>query len=1692
MAAVLATNDYRLLPGRLRISVCGLQRNQRFADFFTDRLGRVAGITSVTANRLTGKALIYFDVQSKNLQDLQNEIRRIQEEYFLKPATESNHSSAQPEASSPEKINTSHAVYTIATGGVLAGLLAKRLLVGRSPLASSPHVFNLVALTTIVSGYPILRNGIATFSQKKRVNYDLIIFLATVVLLAMRESLTGLSVLWIVHLSNLFQHVMHLKAQNSIKEMLAGKQQQAWLWTNGQMQAVKANEIGNGDIIVIHPGEQSVVDGEIIDGNAIVNESAITGKCKLTAKQTGDRIFAGTAIQSGKVRIKSDRVGKETLAAKVVTMAAAAHKARGLSTYTSDIYSSKLTGWTCLAAGLVFLLTRDPRHSLAVILAGCPAAIALARNAALGTAVAEAASRGIYVKDPCLLEAVNQTDTILFDKTGTLTTAAPEIIEVVSFDRRSGREEILAIAASAGKSAENPFACALVNAAKNQGIELLPAEGEYNAGYGVRAIVDGKQVVVGSELMMAKEKINLGMAKGRAMRIEQYGNSVLYVAVERQLKGIIGVRDSLRAESREAIGQIRALGIGSIGIISGDAPSVTATVAEELGIEDRWSNLLPEDKAKLVTQLQNKGKQVMTVGDGTNDSPALAVSNVGVAMGGIGTYVAVDSADIVVAGDDPRKVAETIRLSRHVHEVTKQNMSIAVGLNVAGIALAVARLISPAMAGMLLNISTLGVIFNSGRLLSARKCSRAPKNASAAQLERSSWGKLRQSAQAAVSECSASLTADLVKGGANTIQTEYYRSTGPDTCDSLQTSPRFGLSKNDMKQRLRQIGRNEIAKAPSPSFGQLFFKQFKDLIVQVLLGAAGLTFFLGKHKDALLTLGIVVANAFLGVIQEKKAGKSIEALTRLSAPQARVIREGKTVKVFAGELVPGDIISLEAGDRVPADARLLSASQFEVEEASLTGETLPMKKDAEWLSSTDLPLGDRRNMIYMGTSVTRGRAIAVVTATGMATEMGKIASLIQQDQEEQTPLQKRLEELAGYLVYGCLAVSGLVFLTGLMRGQSVLTMLQAAASLAVAAIPEGLTAIVIIALAMGVQRMSKRNIIIRKLSSIETLGCATVICSDKTGTLTQNQMTVREIYTVGNRWNVSGEGYSPTGEFFLENSNVVPADSPDLMLSLLTVTLCNNAKLIEGKSKNKEKVIPITKCRAPEWTIDGDPTEGALLTVAGKAGAWPQQPESSYVRVQENPFDSERKKMSVVCTKENEGLFLYAKGAPDRLLADCTHFIQAGQIVPLDDTTRRQIEQENERMANNALRVLACAYRSLSEDELGDGEGLEKNLVFCGLVGMIDPPRAEVPEAILKCKKAGIKVVMITGDHPNTARAIANELGLFDRGCTVLLGQEIDKMSDDELDAVVDTVCVYARTAPHHKLRIVKALKAKGHVVAMTGDGVNDAPAVKFADIGIAMGQTGTEVTKEAASMTLADDNFATIVKAVEEGRSIYANIRKAIRYLVATNIGEVVLMFLAALLGLPAPLLPIQLLWVNLIGDGVPAIALVNDPPAKNIMEQPPRTSNDSVFAGGLGRKVITRGIIIGLASLALFTWKIRAGGSLLAARTLMIAHLAASEFIHILDCRIENFTGKVGLFSNKWLIAAVALSMMAVVGIIHLPILQSIFGTAPLSVGEWMMAFAAAGATSVIDIAIIKALTTSEKAESLPYSSPHVLSEI
>lgn len=1010
------------------------------------------------------------------------------------------------------------------------------------------------------------------------------------------------------------------------------------------------------------------------------------------------------------------------------------------------------------------------------------------------------------------------------------------------------------------------------------------------------------------------------------------------------------------------------------------------------------------------------------------------------------------------AGAGDLQDLEIIRQKTQV--IARQNLRLAVGANLLAIPLAAARILPPGGIALMQNFTTLLIIANSTRLggweyLTGWLQDKAKPTQTAPAV--------RVLPGEAAGKSAGHLPPALPKPDPELEPVSWCHESGEFICRQLGTTPERGLTESQAADRLEHFGENRLAEGEAVPVWRLVLRQFDDVMVQVLLGAAGLSIFLGKRKDAFLTVAVVIGNAVLGVIQEKRAENSLAALQRLTAPAVKVIRDGKLLKKPAKLLTPGDIVVLEAGDRVAADARLLSCRSFAVEEASLTGEAVPVKKDAQYLARGIVPLAGQKNMVFMGTSVTRGRAVAIVVATGMTTEMGKIALMLNHAAPEKTPLQIRLEELAGYLLKGCLAVSGLVFALGVWRGGGVLPMLQTSASLAVAAIPEGLSAVVMIALAMGVRRMAKRNIIVRKLASLEALGCATVICSDKTGTLTQNAMTIRAVITANAAYRISGEGYRPEGEFYGENGAVKPADDPVLWQTLLTGAICNNSRLYSESLPDSQK----SGQGSTHWRVEGDPTEAAFLVAAAKAGIPSEQLGQSYARLQENPFEPERRMMSVICAEKDR--VLYCKGAPDAILAKCYGYLTGSGIQPLDESMREKLLAAGEYLASRAMRVLAAAYRPLPREcREVEGEELEEGLVFCGLAGMVDPPRPTVRSAIVRCRQAGIKVIMITGDHPRTALAVAGEIGLSADESTLLTGCDLDQLTDEELREAVRRVTIFARTAPQHKLRIVQALRARGHIAAMTGDGVNDAPAVKAAHIGIAMGLQGTDVTKEAAAMTLTDDNFATIVAAVEEGRAIHANIRKAIRYLLATNIGEVVLMVAAMVGGLPVPLLPIHLLFINMVGDGLPALALVNDPPARDIMQKPPQDAHHNVFAGSLGRKILQRGIVIGGSSLLYYWWLLRRGTTIEAARTAVMLQLSISQFFHLFDCRIEKEAGRVGILSNPALLASAAASFGLVVAVIQVPALRLLFSAAPLTLGHWVSAAFTGAASAAADGAL------------------------
>jgi len=885
-----------------------------------------------------------------------------------------------------------------------------------------------------------------------------------------------------------------------------------------------------------------------------------------------------------------------------------------------------------------------------------------------------------------------------------------------------------------------------------------------------------------------------------------------------------------------------------------------------------------------------------------------------------------------------------------------------------------------------------------------------------------------------------------------------------------------GLTEQEAKDRFQKHGANELTEKPRPGFLAMLLGQFNNFLVIILIVAAVVSILLGEVIDAIAIMVIVVLNAIVGVIQESKAEAALAALQKMAAPNAQVIRDGHQLTLPSRELVVGDVVLIEAGNYIPADMRLVESMNLKVEEASLTGESVPVEKMASVVLDKEIPLGDRKNSAFMSTVVTYGRGKGIITGTGMNTQIGLIAEMLQAYGDEQTPLQAKLDDLAKVLGTACLVICGLIFLYGIIRDTNVGTiftegfaayfrneqkdiieLFMTAVSLAIAAIPEGLPAVVTICLALGMQRMIRRHALIRKLPAVETLGCATVVCSDKTGTLTQNEMTVVQAWAGGKRFHISGEGYNPVGQFTADDKLFDPNRDPGAARLLHAALLCNDAKLEQYLGENEAKL----------WRIIGDPTEGALVVAAAKAGLWPDQMGAILPRIQEIPFDSERKCMSTVhCVQISPGDFsfdypdtiAFVKGAPDIVLDQCHQIIIAGETVALSSELKKQVLEINQDMARQALRVLGIAYRPLDgipEDCTPDN--VEKGLIFSGLMGMIDPARPEVKDAIRIAHGAGLKCVMVTGDYKDTAEAIAREIGLLTPGGRVIAGSELDHMSDEQLAAIINNVDVCCRVSPQHKTKIVDAFKMKGHVVAMTGDGVNDAPALKRANIGVAMGITGTDVSKETADMVLTDDNFASIVAAIEEGRIIYSNIRKFIFYLISCNIGEILIIFLAMLFGWPIPLRPVQLLMMNLVTDGAPALALGMEKGDPDIMKRPPRPTKEPVINKEMQVSMLVQSVVMAIGVLAAFYIGLQLyPEDTERAQTMAFVTISVSQLFMAVTSRSEHYSiFSIGLFSNKWMIWAFCGSALLILLTVYVPILHPIFDTVPLSMGDWMIMF-------------------------------------
>lgn len=848
---------------------------------------------------------------------------------------------------------------------------------------------------------------------------------------------------------------------------------------------------------------------------------------------------------------------------------------------------------------------------------------------------------------------------------------------------------------------------------------------------------------------------------------------------------------------------------------------------------------------------------------------------------------------------------------------------------------------------------------------------------------------------------------------------ELYSQSREEAVQTLGTDPARGLNQRECQRRLEQYGKNELRPAKRRGLPARFFSQFQDLMVLILLAAAAVSFAVswvrgdGEYVDSLIILAIVVCNAVIGTVQEVRADRAIQALKKLSSPHAWVIREGRRQRVESSQLVPGDLVVLQAGDLVPADLRLLKSAELKIEESALTGESVPAEKDAGARCPQNAPLGERKNMAFASTGVASGAGVGVVAATGMDTAMGRIAHMLEHEQSPQTPLQQRLKRMGKVMGVGVVLICAVIFLLGLFQQRPPLEMFMIAISLGVAAIPEGLTAVVTIVLAMGIKRMAQKRAIVRHLPAVETLGSTQVICSDKTGTLTQNKMTVVAFS-------------SARGEERL--------DSPAAQFALELAALCSDAQEVGEK-------------------ITGDPTETAFLRACKRGKG---ELEGCFPRVGEIPFTSARKRMTTAHRLPEGGFRLIAKGAPDVLIARCTQLLQGGEIRPLTGAMKAKLLSDNSRLAERALRVLAVAYRDVSALPSDDRES-ESQLVFCGLIAMEDPPRPGVKEAVAQCKRAGILPVMITGDHAATALAIGQRLGIAESSSQVMTGPELDRLDDGALSKKVFQYRIFARVSPEHKVKLVRAFQQRGMVVAMTGDGVNDAPALKAADIGCAMGKNGTEVAQSAADMVLTDDDFSTIVAAVREGRGIYQNIRKTVHFLLSCNIGEILVVFVAFLLRAPTPLLAIQLLWVNLVTDSFPALALGADPIQGNVMEQPPHKREEGVFSGGVGFAVAVEGCLVG--ALALLAYTIGRAffdydpAAPAIGRTMAFCVLSLSQLVHSLNMRSEHSVLKLGLLSNRKLVAACGFCAFLMVSVVLFPPLSALFQTTALTALQWLV---------------------------------------
>lgn len=1474
-------------------------------------------------------------------------------------------------------------VDVLAQGALLGVVGARRLMLGRAALNAAPWLPAASAAAGVISTYPQLRHGLHRLSRGRGRSVDLLLATGSLALSVIRGSVPGLLVLWLLSLTRWGEQVAFTRAQRGAR-------------------AVPAADV---------PGVRR-------------------------AAEHGER-------QGQPANLPEPE--------------------------PATAYSPGLTAGIFLLAGAVLAVTRNSANALAVLVAASPRALHLARSATRTHALAAAVHAGIFPRTGAVIEAAGQIDAAALEMPALVDEDAAAVATVTSLHARYPVARILSLAAHTLGPLSLPVSRALTRQVSADERAAMPDGSQVQVVPGQGAILplNGRRVMAGLWPLMQAHGVATRRAQLHALMLEARGEDVVYIAHGRRLVGVIGVRHPPRPEAMRLAESLRSLGVLHMGTLGTDALALHAGLSHHLGLQPMaMAGGHSPDQA--VQQLRASGKKTLVVAGSAQSGAALASAHVGVAPTG---SPAAHQAHAVIAAGDLNRVTHLVRLGQQTREVRRQNEIVATAFTAIGLVLAVSGPLSLGLALLLHEAAALAVLANSRRLLGtgtglragqvrrpravagrSHSTNRRPKvggplppmggGQGPAQLLPASSARPLVPARPAPARpthvrpvARGPVTAPAVPAPAS----PWHALGAAEVASHLGTATQRGLSAQQAMRRLARFGPNALVQVRPPSMFQLFIRQFQNVMVLTLFGASGLSLLAGAVTDALTVLGVVVINGLFGMAQEYHTSRLVTALDRLAAPTARVIRDGELQVIPAEQLVAGDLIQLEPGDRVPADARLVEIQALEVEESSLTGESVPVPKHAISLAAHDLTPGDRTNMVFQGTSVTRGRATAIIVATGMGTEMGRILSLLKEAETAPTPLQRRLDDLGRTLLRASVALAAAVIGLGLLRGNAVMPMVMTGVGLAVAAIPEGLAAVVTIALATGVRRIARRQAIARRLSAVETLATVAVICSDKTGTMTHNELHVRAVYAGGRDWHLT-----PAASEAQPPGAADPAwPGWDMTFALEAAAACNDgAATVPGGSRTSSP---------------GDPMDAALRRAVGGLAA-PEGHDSREslgqpARLAEIPFDPERRRVTVLLRGEGGRIYLVTKGAAEVVTSLCTRLRHDGQEIVLTPEEETKANVACAQMAAQGLRVVAVSCRELSEmPQDHDLPALEAEMTFLGLIGMADPPRPEVAAAVARCHRAGVRVVMITGDHPDTAVAVAEELGIVQPGGHVLTGSALDRLSDDELGRLLPSVQVCARVAPRHKLRIVRAFKRAGYVVAMTGDGVNDAPAVKEADVGIAMGGSGTATTKEASDLILTDDNFATIVKAMEEGRGIRSNIRKALGFLLAGNAGEVLLMLLGVLVGWPLPLLPIQLLLVNLLTDGLPTLVLACGRPEPDLLDGAPVSAEESLFSRGLGRQIVRRGAVIGLGTFAMYAWLLRRGG-LGRARSMTLALLVLSQWAQVPDWQFE---GQPGRFPDRprdpWLLASVGASAAVLPTLFHVPALARIFQTVPLSAADWL----------------------------------------